>query len=82
MASALSIALRRDDALGRIETALKEMGVEVEEDALRSPVHDPEVRLANTLEAIAGGLERATAKTHKAAKQTKKSDEPAQDAEA
>ena len=49
MASAKSVAIRQELATARIEEALKGLHVRVGEE-LRSPVSDPEVKLANTLE--------------------------------
>lgn len=83
MASAKSIALRQEAAMQRIEDALKALHVRVG-DGLRSPVADPEVRMANQLEVIAGALERAAGKQEKAAEtvETVKPEvvEPVQDA--
>lgn len=61
MASAKSVAIRQELATGRIVEALKALHVRVG-DELRSEVSDPEVKLANVLESIAGALESAALK--------------------
>lgn len=69
MATALSIALRTEEAMRRVAAAAKAMKLAFDEEHFANPSRDPAERLANQMEIVAGVIEKAQDKLKKVTKE-------------